>query len=172
MHHNGLRNRYKVRERHYLTTGERFLEIKHKTNKGRTIKERILLNHEAGSSNFPQEKLPAAYHHLTPTVRSYYKRISLLSKNQLQRLTLDLGLAFSLPDGSSTTSFDKVVIAELKQPGYMRNAMVDSLRHDYQLRKMPLSKYCIGCCLYYPFLKQNAFKPMLIRLRKFQYDNL
>ena len=40
-HHNGKTNRNKVRYREYLESGLCFLEVKHKNNKGKTIKKRI-----------------------------------------------------------------------------------------------------------------------------------
>jgi len=43
-HHNGQLNRYKIRHRTYQETGDGFLEVKFKTNKGRTIKRRIETN--------------------------------------------------------------------------------------------------------------------------------
>ena len=43
-HHNGKTNRNKVRYREYIDSGISFLEIKHKNNKGKTIKKRIPVN--------------------------------------------------------------------------------------------------------------------------------
>ena len=40
-HHNGKLDRYKVRKRMYVDTGVAYLEVKHKTNKGKTKKKRI-----------------------------------------------------------------------------------------------------------------------------------
>ena len=40
-HHKGKLNRYKVRRRSYVSSGISFLEVKFKSNKGRTIKKRI-----------------------------------------------------------------------------------------------------------------------------------
>ena len=40
-HHAGILDRYKVRSREYVDSQLAFLEVKHKTNKGRTIKSRI-----------------------------------------------------------------------------------------------------------------------------------
>jgi len=43
MHHNGKLNRVKVRTRSYVNSGISFLEIKKKNNKGKTTKNRILI---------------------------------------------------------------------------------------------------------------------------------
>ena len=40
-HHAGMLNRYKVRSREYVDSQLAFMEVKHKTNKGRTIKRRL-----------------------------------------------------------------------------------------------------------------------------------
>ena len=42
-HHNGKRNRFKIRKREYVESQLSFLEYKGKTNNGRTIKSRIKL---------------------------------------------------------------------------------------------------------------------------------
>ncbi len=39
-HHRGKMNRYKIRRRNYISTKSSFLEVKFKSNKGRTIKVR------------------------------------------------------------------------------------------------------------------------------------
>ena len=41
LHINGRAERYKVRSREYMNSRTSFLEVKHKTRKGRTIKDRI-----------------------------------------------------------------------------------------------------------------------------------
>ena len=45
-HHNRRLRRYKVRTRTYLNSGESFLEIKRKNNRGRTKKKRIRIDGE------------------------------------------------------------------------------------------------------------------------------
>ncbi len=50
LHVNERSDRYKVRSREYTDSRRSFLEVKHKTNKGRTIKERISTQ-PAGSPN-------------------------------------------------------------------------------------------------------------------------
>lgn len=51
-HHNGKLNRVKVRTRHYRATGERFLEVKVKTNKLRTSKQRMVLTGRSQTHEF------------------------------------------------------------------------------------------------------------------------
>ena len=41
-HHNGKLDRFKVRKRMYVDTGVAYLEVKHKTNKGKTKKKKRL----------------------------------------------------------------------------------------------------------------------------------
>ena len=45
-HHNGKRNRYKIRTRKYLESNQLFFEIKIKNNKDKTIKKRIEIDNE------------------------------------------------------------------------------------------------------------------------------
>ena len=165
MHHNGQTNRNKVRERHYQSTGERFLEVKHKNNKGRTIKERIPLSNQAVTTQFLEQYL-SEVEALTPVLGSSYKRISLISNNHLQRLTLDFDLSFTRPAIKAPIILQNLAIAEFKQGAFSRNSGFDDLRRQFQLRPTAISKYCIGCSLHYPFLKQNRFKPTLHLIRK------
>ena len=174
-HHAGARNRHKVRIRRYADTGRSFIEVKFKTNKNRTVKQRL----ETGEiiSRFDAQTSSFVYSHLGPDTRSLepklwidFSRITLVSKHQPERLTLDMDLRFSNDEDAVT--LEDVVIAEVKQARENRNS--DFIRQMRAMRVRPLdfSKYCIGVSLMYRNIKHNSFKPTLQAVRKLTGDRL
>ncbi|MEE1222985.1 MAG: VTC domain-containing protein, partial [Bacteroidaceae bacterium] len=65
---------------------------------------------------------------------------------------------------------DNLVIIELKRDGNVFSPVLDLLR---QLRVKPsgFSKYCIGSVMTNPNLKNNLFRPKLIRIRRLVGDD-
>ena len=83
-HHAGMLNRYKVRSREYVDSQLAFLEVKHKTNKGRTIKQRIQTSAladeiEKETAEFLQTAYPFNPANLEPKLWVEYDRITLVS---------------------------------------------------------------------------------------------
>lgn len=163
-HHAGARNRHKVRIRRYVDTGRSFLEVKFKTNKNRTVKQR--LETEEFISSFVAQTSTFFHSHLGPDARSLepklwidFSRITLVSKHQPERLTLDMDMRFSTDEDAVT--LEDVVIAEVKQTRENRNSAF--IRHMKAMRIRPLefSKYCIGVSMLYRNIKHNSFKPAL-----------
>jgi len=163
-HHAGARNRHKVRSRRYADTGRSFLEVKFKTNKNRTVKQRL----ETGEliSRFDAQTNAFVYSHLGSDTRSLepklwinFFRITLVSKHQPERLTLDMDLRFC--NDEHTVTLNDLVVAEVKQSSENRNS--DFIRQMKAMRVRPLdfSKYCIGVSMLYRNIKHNSFKPTL-----------
>ena len=67
-HHNGKRNRFKIRKREYVESQLSFLEYKEKTNKGRTIKSRIKLGSIAESMDEKDNAFIDAVSYTHPTL--------------------------------------------------------------------------------------------------------
>jgi len=116
-HHNGHLNRYKIRHRTYVDSDTGYLEVKFKNNKGRTIKERIKkkltpMNWEKDTGDFLLAKTPFSPEVLKPTLWVNYKRITLVSKNNTERVTIDVDLEF-INEGL-TQNLNSLVIAEVK----------------------------------------------------------
>lgn len=166
-HHNGHKNRYKVRTRHYADSGLKFLELKFKDNKSVTTKSRIPLpNSPKNIKNFISENLPLEYTKLMPSLKNQYKRIALISKTDVIRLTLDINLAFSKVDTNKLTTIEGLAIAELKRDSSAKSKSFEELLEQLKLRSSSFSKYCIGCTLNHPELKYNRFKPIINKIRK------
>jgi len=172
-HHNGKGDRFKVRIRKYVESNLFFLEIKHKI-KGRTDKKRIVtdqFNEVLPESDlaFVQNELHSNKN-LVPTMWNSFQRITLVSKTENERLTLDFNILFE-KDGIKK-SFDKLVIAELKQEDLNRNSAFYRLMKVHQIRPYRLSKYCLGSVEIYGEgkLKFNRFKKKLLYLKKINHD--
>lgn len=167
-HHNGKTNRFKVRIRKYVESNLFFLEIKHK-QKGRTDKKRIVVegfNHEL--SALQREFLLKHRVHINEMqakLWNSFRRITLVNKQDEERLTLDFDLHFYWKD--ENYQFKNLVIAELKQNNVNRNSAFYELMKKQNIRPYRLSKYCIGAIELYGKhqLKYNRFKEKLIKLK-------
>ena len=173
-HHNRKLNRHKVRQRTYVSTDSSFLEIKFKTNKKRTIKERISSDFEP--NEFVQEeikfigkKTPFKGEELEPKLNNKFKRITLIHKEKLDRCTIDISPVFWNENGK--TSVDYLVIFELKRGRSLKSSPMVSLIRELKIRQRGLSKYCTGRAILDPDLKQNMFKPRLRFLSKEIFNN-
>lgn len=168
-HHAGKGNRVKVRSRRYLTTGQSFLEVKLKTNKGRTVKRRVATDAFATGCTPQVAGLLAAHAPglaaaLGPTLWNEYTRITLVSTAHPERLTIDLGLSFSA--GGRRVSLPGLAIAEVKQDGVDRASGFIQHMQAAGIQPTGFSKYCIGVAMLYPHVKHNNFKPRLRLVEK------
>ncbi len=161
-HHNGQGNRYKVRARTYLDSGLAFLEVKHKTPQGVTLKERLqtaaLLRWiDPRAREFLAAHFPYPAETLTPVLWNHFRRVTLVSKHRAERLTLDVGLSFRV--GQTELALPGLAIVEVKQAAYsLRSEFIGQLR-ALGVRPVGFSKYCIGVSLLVPQVKHNHFKP-------------
>jgi hypothetical protein len=118
---------------------------------------------------FVQNELQANKN-LVPTMWNSFQRITLVSKTENERLTLDLNIHFE--KDSVKKSFKQLVIAELKQEDLNRNSAFYQLMKKHQIRPYRLSKYCLGSVEIYgeEKLKFNRFKKKLLYLKKINHD--
>ncbi|HLN53985.1 MAG TPA: polyphosphate polymerase domain-containing protein [Lentimicrobium sp.] len=172
-HHNGLMNRNKVRFRKYLDTGTMFFEIKHKTNKERTVKSRIEVNKDEISLNdqvqemlLNQTGLEAGA--LSEVLIVNYNRISLIGKYSPERVTIDSGLQYDRY--GKVLNFPGIVIAEIKLPK-MTTSFFRKVMHDYHIVPLKISKYCMGMAILNPTLKSNNFKSKLLYVSRLSKQN-
>lgn len=168
-HHNGFRDRYKVRRRKYETSELGFFEIKRKTNKQRTIKKRIEIPFHEGAITeaerlFLLEHSPYENLETQPVLLNWFNRISLVNKIRTERCTIDIQL--KIKTGTEEVTLEDLVIIELKRGNILTSSPMVSLLKDLQINQKGLSKYCTGRALLEPALKRNRFKPRLLHLEK------
>mgnify|MGYP002137323381 CR=1 FL=1 len=159
-HHNQRGNRYKLRLRKYGSSSVSYMELKRKTNTGRTVKSRKKttsfdpqLSQEQLS--FFRESTGEALMHWQFSNRNCFDRITLVSLDPPERMTLDLNVSFE--DGKNRFAFHNLVIAEVKQGSKAPSAFIRLMR-DKHIHPFSISKYCVGITLLHPELKQNLFK--------------
>lgn len=168
-HQNGKRNRFKIRVRQYVLSNDNFLEVKFKTNKGRTLKKRILRPDflspfDEIDLEFIKKTLPYAASDLVPKIRSDFHRITLVDKNFTERVTIDTSPGFKNQDKEVT--LDNLVIIEVKQSKASDPAKIIKVLQDHKVRSKGFSKYCVGRSLLEEKLKKNNFKPLLLKISK------
>lgn len=167
-HHNGKTNRKKVRFREYIDSGLTFLEIKSKNNKGKTIKNRIQVSEMKESlegenksfvANLVGENL-----NLIPSHYNRFRRITLVHKQQIERLTIDVDFRFQ--DQNQKGQIEGMVIAEVKQQKKSRLSDFIGIIKQEGVHPFRISKYCIATAKLYPELKRNNFKRKFLHLNK------
>ena len=168
-HHAGKQDRKKVRIRRYLDSGMAWLEVKHRLNKGNTVKTRIILDQHA-TENIRRLNDPAfigagslPVDQLRPVIRISYERFTLVDLLNAERVTIDRNIVFQR--GNETRTLDGLVIAEVKQrrkhPSFFRRKM-----RSMNIREGSVSKYCMGTLLLNDQVKRNRFKIKLNRILK------
>ncbi len=165
-HHNKKLNRLKIRFRSYLESRIHFLEVKLKTNKGRTIKKRIDVatpgiitpNEKSFISQFYKSSKP-----LINSLNIEYHRITLVNKDYPERVTVDLNLTFI--DGAVTKTLDKIAIVEIKQDNLPELTQAEIALKSMRIKEGFISKYCLGMALLKP-VKKNLFKPKIRKIVK------
>lgn len=168
-HHRGKSNRYKLRFRHYEESAINFLELKIKTNKGRTHKERKLIHGDPAAFRleahqdflFQSFGLHAA--DFVPSLFVRYKRSTLVHQSLAEKVTIDWDIHYA--HGDHAADFDGLAIAEAKTP---KNTLPQfhALMRSLQIREGGISKYCLGSIVLHPELKYNEFKPDYRRMLK------
>lgn len=186
-HHNGKINRHKVRSRLYLETGQAFLEVKRKgwnrTQKRRTETASLLTCLSDDVAEFLASEAPPCrtLEALTPSLWNTFRRITLVSRDRPERVTIDLDLTWwqagtvasgeaALPEPESSAgnqgfALPGVVVAEMKQAGIKQASAFAAAMREAGVRPGRFSKYCVGIASLYP-IKSNNFKTVLTRAER------
>ena len=172
-HHNKRLVRQKVRTRSYVNSGDAFLEIKRKNNKGRTSKKRTSIP-LSELNDFRSDPAAAAYlakhsaftvDQLSPVLETMFKRVTLVNAARTERLTIDTCLCFKNLRTGREASLKDAVIIELKQDGRASSQMKGILL-DHRVKPARVSKYCIAVTLTDPEIKSGRFKPKVRTIEK------
>ena len=166
--------RFKVRFRTYNSTGTTFLEIKRKTKKGRTVKWRI---ENSPAEHFFDEtakefiKTRAAFDpgSLRQVLENNFKRITFTGFDTPERITLDLDLTFSTPEGGSA-ELPMIAIIELKSQGVAVRSPFSALIKQFSVYPTAFSKYCMGCAILYDLPLKGILKPKILLLNRIENE--
>ena len=172
-HHNGKRNRYKVRYRKYVDSNLTFFEIKYKNSKGRVIKDRVKVDDI--KQELGEEELVLLHKKINkkikvePRLENHFNRITLVAKEGIERLTIDFNLKFNYNQESE--GFPALAIAEVKQERYSRESKIMDVLRKYGIRPDRMSKYAIGMSIF-SGEKANNFKAKRIKINKIILDDI
>jgi hypothetical protein len=167
MHHNGRQNRCKLRIRRYLDAGNEFFEIKRRNNKKiteklryQTVSGNVFLAEDVAQNVLKETGF--TIDELKEAITVSYERITIFSKSNDDKLTVDLRVRF-LKDSESK---------ELKGVALIEHKYIDKnntttasryLRNYLKQNKSRVSKYCIGIALT-STIKKNRFNRTLNKL--------
>lgn len=169
-HLRGKLNRIKVRAREYVGTTSRFLEIKLKTNKRKTVKSRIpkisdRRTIEGEEAEFLTSVCSLKAEELMPVIEIDFKRVTLVSLKYNERITFDFQLTFE--GKKEPTPVNDLVIVEMKRDAHSaaRTPIMKALKTQ-RIYPSSMSKYCLGMILMDETSRYNRYKPKLLNLNK------
>ncbi|HRR08994.1 MAG TPA: polyphosphate polymerase domain-containing protein [Rhodothermales bacterium] len=170
-HHNGRPNRLKIRLRQYVLSDLFYFEVKQKRFSTRTEKIRLKREDLSTKLKRAEEALIqdtfSLNHEIHPQLTTRFDRITLAGSQHEERVTIDTGLLF-LRNGASV-QLSEIVIVEVKQPRNNLHTPIRQVLRQLSASPKSFSKYAIGMALTTPALRQNAFKPVFLNLKRF-YD--
>lgn len=172
-HHNQQLTRQKIRTRTYLDGGGSFVEVKNKSNRGRTRKVRVAIaegdvdnyRQNAEARRFVEENARYNERSLMPSLRTRFVRITLVNNTLSERLTIDLCLTYEDVRTATTTKIERMAILELKQDGRTRST-AKQLLLAMRIAPLKVSKYCLGTALTVEGIKRNRFLEKLRNIEK------
>ncbi|MBK8499563.1 MAG: polyphosphate polymerase domain-containing protein [Flavobacteriales bacterium] len=167
-HHNKRTFRVKVRYREYVGSGLVYLEVKRKTGRGRTDKVRMRVeaipDTLSGDHLDFVQKASRSTDQLGPSLWNHFTRYTFVARNSAERLTMDLGLRYTDPQGES--DLGGIVVAELKQERADRSSPFIERMRSMNVRPSGMSKYCVGMITLQRPVKHNAFKETMRKLQR------
>jgi hypothetical protein len=169
-HMNGKLNRFKWRIRSYEDSNLSFLEIKRKTNKGRTRKSRIEFNpfyrlEDGVAADFIFSESGMESRLLQPVLQNHFHRITFVNRQKTERVTVDFDINFRNCLNEYTSSANNLAIVEIKQDQSCGSAIGRYLE-DRRVKPSGISKYCLGLAMTTENLKRNSYKQKIRSIHK------
>ena len=173
-HHNQKLNRYKLRYRKYVDSRLKFWEIKFKSNKMKTLKDRCEQEYDRTA---PSDEMKILTKRVIPEILGIdldvvkpsllvrFSRVTLASPELKERITIDTNISFQNVIGQER-SLNNVAVTELKQHEFSLNSPFVYAAKKQRIYRKPFSKYCVGMALLNDKIKRNRFKPNLMFLEK------
>ncbi len=169
LHINDRAERYKVRSREYIDTDISFLEVKHRTRKNRTIKDRLPTEHPvtaiAGDpEGWLQSVCPFDCSRLETKLWNAFTRITLVNQQYCERVTLDVNLAFFT--AKKVVQVNGIAVVEVKMDSLQKSSPFLSQMRLQRIPPKGFSKYCIGVAMVYDQVKKNSLKSKMLWMSK------
>ena len=168
-HVNERAERYKVRSREYVDSHLAFMEVKHKTRKDRTIKDRIpttgqVVQMTPELGDWLRQVSPLNGGALEPKLWNTFTRLTLVSKQYTERVTLDIDLTFYTADRAAR--LNGLAIAEVKMDAANGDSPFLEQMRTQKIRQNGFSKYSVGVAMLYDQVKKNALKAKILWIEK------
>jgi hypothetical protein len=151
--------------------------VKTKTNKSRTIKNRLngcsfsgLL--DTSYSDFIKEHSSVDPSVLKPVLINRFIRATLISFATIERITIDFNLSFTDFGSGDFIDMPYLAIAELKKEGYSVASTFNVVLKNMGIYPTGFSKYCIGSAILNNSLRKNILKPKLFKLKKIEDESI
>ena len=171
-HHSGKQNRLKIRKRMYVESNLTFLEVKFKSNKGRTEKDRTKLDGLTPDLSLENEnyihEMSHFEEHLEPKLMNLFERITLVDQSLPERITIDVNLSFVVDN--HTVEIPDLVIIEAKQERQNRHSVFLQALKKRLIRPESMSKYCLGIALLTD-QKSNMFKEKIRTIKSLTHGS-
>ena len=119
-----------------------------------------------GAEKLIEEKLNLSTNDLISKIRISYYRITLLNKNQSEKITFDINLTFEA--NSLIKTLNNTVIAESKTPKINDKTKFTQLIAENKIKQsnLSISKYCFGVRFLDFNVKSNNFKGQFLKINK------
>ncbi len=181
LHHNRHLKRQKIRSRVYVESDLYFIEVKNKSNKGRTAKVRTTIRPGAfmnvtadpDAREYLKDKSDFPVDTLEPALMTEFDRITLVNKARTERVTIDTNLRFTNQRTGISVCPEQLAILELKRDGRAESGMLKIL-NELRIKNISVSKYCIGTAMTDPEIKKNRFKKkirLISKITPLNYDS-
>ncbi|MFV2179398.1 polyphosphate polymerase domain-containing protein [Actinomadura sp. LOL_016] len=169
-HRQGRRQRYKMRTRTYMDSGECMFEVKLSGARNSTDKRRMPYDAarrrtlDATARAFLQDVLLSAYRTNPPetvvtSATTDYLRSTLVQLSGPGRVTFDATLTCTDGGGTTIAADPGMVLIESKSEG--GDAPVDRILRDQGVRPVRISKYCAAVAVLYPGVPANPWRPAI-----------
>ena len=162
------RRRFKVRTRSYLDSGVHVLEVKTRGARGMTVKQRLPYDGDGQSLSSDDQTAVGEWvtevgiheglGRLESSLATHYRRMTILMPGGTGRMTIDLGLRWTRPEGVGLAATG-LVVAETKTGGGASD--VDRLLWSLRHRPRPMSKFGLGLAAMDPALPSNRWRRIL-----------
>jgi hypothetical protein len=169
-HVRGRAPRHKVRTRHYPDRGVSFLEVKCKSNRDRTEKERR--PHPYGDATLSDEEVAWALgitgwpgRALLPQAWTRFQRITLVGLDANERVTVDLDLTLEMPP--LARRLHGVAVVEVKQPHLDPRSPAMLALRSAGARRQSVSKYAVAIGMLASGVRKNRLLPTLREIERY-----
>jgi hypothetical protein len=175
-HHNRKLNRFKIRVRKYMSTEEKYLEVKFKNNKMRTIKKRTRdeensISLSENQYRFIEDTSALERSELNPSLKNSFTRLTLVNNDLNERITIDYNLEFSNPVSGNVDSKESICIVEVKKDRNAEKSDFVKVLDKERIRSTGFSKYCMGLVYTGSNVKKNRFKKKMRYIEKTSQSN-